>query len=72
MSVSNEELHSTRPVTVQEAVGQILIHAIFKCQETAQRHSDILEKEAQPSREERKETIKKKGGEGGRRETPTI
>lgn len=60
-----------RPVTVQEAPGQILTQTIFKCQETIQRHSDILEKEARPPREERKETVKRKGGGGRGREGGT-
>lgn len=59
---SHRTLPSTRPISVQtaqEAQGQILTQTIFKCQGTIQRHSDILEKEAQASREERKETRNK-------------
>lgn len=43
----------------QEAQGQILTQTILKCQGTIQRHSDILEKEAQAPRKERKETQNK-------------
>lgn len=53
---------STRSISVQtaqEAQGQILTQTIFKRQGTIQRHSDILEKEAQAPREERKETQNK-------------
>lgn len=37
----------------------------LKCQGTMQRHSDILEKEAQPPREESKEIVKKNKKTGG-------
>lgn len=55
---ATEELHSPLDQWLSLVLGHTLLQTIFKHWGTTHGHSDILENEAEPLREERKETVK--------------